>query len=718
MIKNEYQIDDALGNGFYGKSYKCRHKSISDDLVLQEILLSNLAKSEKEDVLEEAALITKLKHPNIVQCHRFFIDKNYFCSVCKYIDGVSLKDKIQGANGTFFDENTILNWFVQICFAVKYIHDNNILHRNLHLSNMILTDYGVIKLNGFQYAKILDHSPEYPNANYGTPYNLCPETCLGLPYTTKSDIWALGIILYQLCTLDDSNGFNSLISSSLLIQNSPISSLNEGEIDTEDEIAIPDLYSNDLKMLIRTLVDKNQDHRPSINQIINHEIIRERCEDSLKTFLTRLEMSTPSSDNSSKRSSLAKRPNLGRKEPSNKKEIQQRFAGKKKPPITQPKSSNPKKLKKKTENEILSNPSIAAVGAAGVPVETLSINAVSIDPASFKAHKPAPKYDVMQSKASSTALSEATSYEDFSSLSSSSSVVSREEFYDMRRKEIKRRQKEKELERQQKMEELAQEAKQRKKELQQKEAPFKKIREMSEAAKNSDHAEDMLYIALDAAKPTHSGFHKAINAEEREQEVVLIAAMINQKRDEVQNLKKKMMENADDDVIMIGHMEYQVDKPKYPSKKQTSGSSTNRSQFHFKPLIQIPLIENNDLVQICAIFKSALFYPPDDNEEIFKSSSPSHETGLFYFNNLPLDIPGADMCTPLERADCLTQFITQGLGEELFEQARNFLSNVEMLNSIEENNEMQQTFRNIFSNNEELKYYPFAQHLVFCENYS
>ena len=132
----------------------------------------------------------------------------------------------------------------------------------------------------------------------------------------------------------------------------------------------------------------------------------------------------------------------------------------------------------------------------------------------------------------------------------------------------------------------------------------------------------------------------------------------------------------------------------------------------------ISLIEKNDMIRICVIFKSALFYPPDDNEEIFKSSSPYHETGLFYLNNLPLDIPGADMCTPLERADCLTKFITQGLGEELFEQARNFLSNVEMPNSIEENDEMQQTFRNIFSNNEELKYYQFAQHLVFCENYS
>ncbi|KAK8889121.1 hypothetical protein M9Y10_033865 [Tritrichomonas musculus] len=804
MFKHEYDICESLGDGNYGRSSKCTHPKIQDDLVMQEISLSNLAKSEKEDILDEFTLISALSHPNIVQYRSCFLDKNTLCIVSDFVEGTSLSDKIQSARNSLIDEDTILNWFVQICYAIKYIHDHRILHRNIHPSNIILTRYGTVKINGFMFAKILDHSSEFPSANYGTPYNMCPETCLGLQYTPKSDIWSLGILLYQLCTLRCSKGFNPLISSSLLIKNSKsddnsnnISNIeitetqgngiadNSNKIDVatnkngndidvvpvkvsdeqnnalspeandnlnsspniisgmngeEDEVDIPDMYSNDLRCLIRSMINKDQSLRPSINQILQLDFLRDRMESILKTFLNRLELSTPSSGRSShngRNSNGRQRPNLGRNVNDNsKKEIAQRFSNKKKPPITQPKQANMKKIKKRPnegENGVISNPSIAAVGAAGVPVETLSINAVSIDPSSFIVHKEKPKYDVMQTRNSSE-ISPMQSYEDFSSQlsmgsvpssassSTLSSIASKEEFYDMRRKEIKKRQKEKELERQKKMEELAQEAKKRKKELGQMEAPFKKIREISEAAKKSESSEEFLYFALETAKPPPVGhvIHRSFSAKDRERETNLIAELINQKRDEVQTMKKRMMQqHDDDDVIMIGNVEVAVDKPKYPQKKQSSGASTNRSRINAQPLVDIPLKENNDLLLISAISKTAINLPPSDEEQPIKNSKSSHETGLFYFNGLPIDIPGVDICTALERADCLIQFITQGLGQDHFDQAKKFVFDIS--SPSEENkikdDEANQMFKDIFSNNEEMKYFPYVQHLIFCENY-
>lgn len=310
------------------------------------------------------------------------------------------------------------------------------------------------------------------------------------------------------------------------------------------------------------------------------------------------------------------------------------------------------------------------------------------------------------------------------STSTASSIASKEEFYEMRRKEIKKRQKEKELERQQKMEELAQEAKKRKKELGQMEAPFKKIREISEAAKKSESAEEFLYFALETAKPPPVGrvIHRSFSAKDRERETNLIADLINQKRDEVQQMKKKMMQQHDDDVIMIGNVEVAVDKPKYPQKKQASGSSTNRSRINPHPIVDIPIKENNDLLQVSAISKTTINFIPFDEEKPIKNSKSSHETGFFYFNGLPIDIPGIDICSPLERADCLSQFITQGLGQDHFDRAREFVlmakpSEEGKESAIKTDDDASKMFKDIFSNNEEMKYFPFVQHLVFCENY-
>lgn len=90
---------------------------------------------------------------------------------------------------------------MQICFAVKYLHDKNILHRDLKLSNIFISSNGDIKLGDFGIAKVLNNTDEFAKTIVGTPYYLSPEICQKKPYNHKSDIWSLGCVLYELMNL-------------------------------------------------------------------------------------------------------------------------------------------------------------------------------------------------------------------------------------------------------------------------------------------------------------------------------------------------------------------------------------------------------------------------------------------------------------------------------------------------------------------------------------
>jgi len=92
--------------------------------------------------------------------------------------------------------------FVQICLAMKHVHDRNILHRDLKSQNIFLTSKGIVKLGDFGIAKVLDASEDQARTQIGTPYYLSPEICESRPYGRQSDMWSLGVVLYELLALE------------------------------------------------------------------------------------------------------------------------------------------------------------------------------------------------------------------------------------------------------------------------------------------------------------------------------------------------------------------------------------------------------------------------------------------------------------------------------------------------------------------------------------
>lgn len=85
--------------------------------------------------------------------------------------------------------------------ALEHIHALRILHRDLKTQNIFIGNGGVIKVGDFGIAKVLAGTGDMATTVTGTPYYMAPEICRNQPYTYKSDIWSLGCVLYELCTL-------------------------------------------------------------------------------------------------------------------------------------------------------------------------------------------------------------------------------------------------------------------------------------------------------------------------------------------------------------------------------------------------------------------------------------------------------------------------------------------------------------------------------------
>jgi serine/threonine protein kinase len=148
-----------------------------------------------------------------------------------------------------------MNWFVQLCFAVKYIYDRKILHRDLKLSNIFLCSNGDIKLGDFGISKVLDKSDEFAKTVVGTPYYLSPEICLKRPYNHKSDIWSLGCILYELMNMR--HAFEASNIGELILK------ILKGDIDTPNKC-----FTEESINLIREMLTTDCEKRPDINVIL------------------------------------------------------------------------------------------------------------------------------------------------------------------------------------------------------------------------------------------------------------------------------------------------------------------------------------------------------------------------------------------------------------------------------------------------------------------
>lgn len=170
--------------------------------VMKQIDIGKLSDTEKKEVLQEARLLEALRHPNIVRFIEVYkTKKGKLCIIMDYADGGDLADKVKEQKGRAFSEAQILDWFTQICLGMKHIHDRKIIHRDLKGQNVFLTSKGIVQIGDFGIAKVLAATMAKAKTCVGTPYYLSPEIVQSQPYTLSTDVWSMGVMLYELCAL-------------------------------------------------------------------------------------------------------------------------------------------------------------------------------------------------------------------------------------------------------------------------------------------------------------------------------------------------------------------------------------------------------------------------------------------------------------------------------------------------------------------------------------
>lgn len=194
-----YEIVGTLGNGGMGEVYKVRH-SISQRTEAMKVLLSGAARRPEvtDRFVREIRVLANLNHPNIASLHTAFHHEDQLIMVMEYVEGLSLSDRL--ARGLALADGVA--YMRQVLSALAYAHAGGVIHRDVKPSNIMINSAGEVKLLDFGLALRNTPDPRLTSSGslLGSVHYISPEQIRGEPLDARSDLYAVGVTLFEVST--------------------------------------------------------------------------------------------------------------------------------------------------------------------------------------------------------------------------------------------------------------------------------------------------------------------------------------------------------------------------------------------------------------------------------------------------------------------------------------------------------------------------------------
>jgi hypothetical protein len=193
-----YRLGRRAGSGGMGVVYQALDTALDRTVAMKELPHHLTARSDlARRFRQEARLLARLSHPNIVQVYDLIEDDNRLWIAMEFVEGGTLADAIERSGAVAWPEALRLGR--QIAAALKFAHEQGVIHRDVKPINILLTTDGVPKITDFGLAKLLESSVHTQEGSLlGSAHYMSPEQAAGRPADARSDIYSLGITFYEM----------------------------------------------------------------------------------------------------------------------------------------------------------------------------------------------------------------------------------------------------------------------------------------------------------------------------------------------------------------------------------------------------------------------------------------------------------------------------------------------------------------------------------------
>lgn len=267
---DNFDISKTLGTGGQGTTYLATDKRTSQQVVLKQIFCAGLPETNK--AIEEAMMLSRLKHNRVVTYNEVFLGSdaakgNYVGIVMEHCAGGDLYQMLcrQRNKRKPISVRRVKMWIVQMCDALKYLHSQSVIHRDVKPMNVLLDAEGDLKIADFGLARHGVTVTKLAMTQCGTPGYESPEVQMGHGYDFKTDVWGLGCVVCDMTTLK-------------FMHERPGSLATQVQVDPKAIVKViqpvMELYGPDIHGLLSSMLQPDPKKRPTAAEIVEYKYLR------------------------------------------------------------------------------------------------------------------------------------------------------------------------------------------------------------------------------------------------------------------------------------------------------------------------------------------------------------------------------------------------------------------------------------------------------------